>query len=926
MLGTTVNTKKNANYLNKLKGNDMKNFTLNMAKSRLSVGYTKNNSQFVDFWENQQTYQKANASLSQKSNLSTYVLLDGPPYANGPLHLGHALNKNLKDLVVKSRWFNGQPVSFQPGWDCHGLPLELAVEKTHGRQEPAQLKQLCKELALTSVENHKKGFKSLGVLADWENPYLTLNPENLSGNWKTLADLMDKDLLVYKQFPVHYCPACASSLASAELEMKELSKSSLYFTMPVNSKVYQNLSVLVWTTTPWTLPMNQGVAFNADFNYEVWFSSQNHSHLVLQKSDTPEVQAYLESNGYALLSDGVQVSQLEMTEAVSPLTQKQVPLLSASFVEEGKTGFVHMALSHGPEDFELGVQHGLLPHSYLNKFGKFETANTENLQFLDGVHKDEAAQLVVNKLSEYGLLVSHATSMQEQNVCWRHKKGVYFNATWQVFLNLEAPHFHLKNKVKALLSQSELTEQDKEQLGHMLFSREHWCLSRQRNWGCEMNLLVDKSTNALSPLSSKYLTLLATNQGDLAQELLNQNPHLFVFKDVLDVWFDSGNVVNTYSELHGDQSDKFVVNMALEGKDQYRGWFQAMMWLCVAKKEKLPYQHLFCHGFVLNKSKEKFSKSSGNAKGLEYYLEKFGADTLHLWVASQEAGKDAVFSEENLSSMETLYSRLRLCLRFLSSNLYDYNYQDHSKNWERFHSLESFDLGRYMLSEMHKLALLFKENFNNYHFKTPLNELYEFCSKTLSNFFFDYSKNPLYLRKLASEERLQLQCVMFELFNGLLDMVKVYAPFVAEEFYQDFFNNNQSVFEEFYFSDEKMNTLQSLKVLFNWSDVMFARKMVLGGLDMLQKDKTVKSRTEVKAVLTLENSLYRNLLRVSEHYRFKDLFNVSEATLAFGENHVSFDVLTQNADYQKCPRCWNYEPVTSFDDQNLCSHCHDDEV
>lgn len=903
----------------------MKNFTLNMNKSRLSVGYTKNNSTFVEFWESKNTYHKANFALFEKTGKQQYVLLDGPPYANGALHLGHALNKNFKDLVVKSRWFTGQPVHFQPGWDCHGLPLELAVEKTHGRQAPSEMKRLCRELALTSVENHKKEFKSLGVLADWENPYLTLNDVNLRSNWMTLANLMEKDLLVYKQYPVHYCADCGSSLAAAELETKKLPKHSLYFLMSATSSKYSNLNLLVWTTTPWTLPMNQAVAFNDDFNYEVWFCAAQNKYVALQNPQASKVDMFLQDNGYVKYAE-VKFCELEVQNVVSPLTQELVPALAASFVEEGKTGFVHMSLSHGPEDFELGVSKGLLPRTFLNQYGKFDTASYNELAFLDKVHKDSCANLVVERLKANGLFVSHETFEEEQNVCWRHKKGVFYNATWQVFLNLEAPHFNLKDKVKNLLEKSELDKTSKEQLGLMLFNREHWCLSRQRNWGCEMNLLVDKETNQLSPLSTQYLSLLAHGREDAAQEMLNLNPNLVVFKDVLDVWFDSGNVVNTYSRLYGDQSDEFVVNMALEGKDQYRGWFQAMMWLCVADREKLPYQHLFCHGFVLNNSKEKFSKSSGNGKELDYYLDKYGADTVHLWVASQEAGKDAVFSEDKLSSMNTVYSRLRLCLRYLSSNLYDYDYSKHEHNLNEFKNKGSFDLQRFLFKEMGNLAVYFKTSFNAYDFKNPLNELYEFCTKTLSNFFFDYSKNPLYLRKLVSQERLELQCGMFELFLGLLDMVKVYAPFVAEEFYQDFFNNGKSVFEEFYFNDEKFNSLLNNKVELDWFNTMSFRKLVLSNLDELQQDKKVKSRTEVNANLFVVAHDFENLKKTSENYRLRDLFNVSGVNLHLKDNgnEVTLDVLNNNDNYHKCPRCWNYVEKDLFVDE-LCQDCHNDE-
>lgn len=902
-----------------------KNYTLNMAKSRLSVGYTKNNNDFVQYWEKNNTFKKVN-SLLKENNTNEYVLLDGPPYANGPLHLGHALNKNFKDLVVKSRWYQGKPVNFRPGWDCHGLPLELAVEKKHGRQETFKLKELCKELALSSVENHKVGFKSLGVLGDWDNPYLTLSDENLKGNWDTLADLFDKDLLVYKQYPVHYCADCGSSLAAAELEMKLLPKHSLYFKMKLNSNSHDNVYALVWTTTPWTLPMNQGLAFRDELDFQGFYSKKLNEHLVMEKTAVEEMQDYLEENEYYMLQELTDLDHYEVYSAEQPLTEQEVLLKSADFVEEGKTGFVHTAFAHGAEDFEFGVKHGVLPKTYLGKYGKFETENHPVLSKLNGMSREQAGKVVLQMLEEKKTLVKYTVSEQEQNVCWRHKSGVFYNATWQVFLNLQSPSFNLKEKVANLLETSVLSEQDKNQLSLMLLNREHWCLSRQRSWGCEMNLLVEKKTNKLSPLSSDYLRFLSKGDRLKAEELLDNNPNLEVFKDVLDVWFDSGNVVNTYKDNFGAQSKDYVVDMALEGKDQYRGWFQAMMWLSVAKNEMLPYKELFCHGFVLNTEKEKFSKSAGNAKGLDYYLEKFGADVLRLWVASQESGKDAVFSETKLTEMQTLYSRLRLTLRFLTSNLYDYDKNEHQKLWNLYKNQEGFDLGRYVLSEVNNLNKLFNASFDKYDFKTPLESLYEFTNKTLSNFFFDCAKNPLYLRKLKSEDRLKLQVAMYELLQAMFDMLKVYVPFVAEEFFLDFFGNEKSVFEVRYFTPEKEVELEQLSVVFDWEKLMNLRKEVSGRLDPLQKAKTVKAKTEVAVKLYLNKEDLNLLAKMSEYYRLRELFNVSEVFLVEGkEMDVNFELLADNNEYQKCPKCWGYSLSKTFE-KGLCKVCSNDEL
>lgn len=891
-----------------------KQFKVNVAKSRLSVGYTNNDQVFLDLWENSHTFEKVNQNLFQEFSGKPFVLLDGPPYANGQAHMGHALNKTFKDLVVKSRWFLGQPVDYRPGWDTHGLPLELAVEKKYGKLDTSTLKTRCKQLAFRSLVKQRKSFKRLGVLGEWNNPYVTLSKDMVQSSWATLKSLVDNNLLEYKQYPVHYCPACASSLAEAELESQLLQKDSLYFKMPLELVAYPNSYALVWTTTPWTLPMNQAVAFNPDYNYQVW--ANGNEHVVFENSENPEVLKYLELNGFNFVVEKLG-KDLEFTQATSPLTKLVVPVLAASFVEHGKTGFVHVACAHGPEDFELGKENGLFPLTYLNKYGAFEFEEGQSLFELHGKKHTVVQELVCSLLSKNNLLVDYSQSQVEQQVCWRHKKGVYYNATWQAFLKLEDPAYHLKNKVSSLLNTSNLSNHYKERLGQMLMNRSHWCLSRQRKWGVPMNLLVDKKTKKISSYTSQYLDYLAKGQEEQAQLFLNEHLDLEVFDDVLDVWFDSGNVVNHYAAQHQFDSSG-VVDLVLEGKDQFRGWFQSMLWLSVAVNNTMPYKDLFCHGFVLDEKRQKFSKSAGNGSLVDVYADQHGADVLHLWVSAQEPELDPVFSDKKLDEMKKYYSRLRLALRFTTSNLYDYDYSQHTENMEKFSQQDNWDLHRYALSEMYQTYNDMKKYLEKYHFRKALEVLYFFCDKTLSNFYFDWTKNSLYLRAEKSEERLATQTALFELLNGLFDMVKVFAPFVAEEFYQDFFNSS-SVLEQFYFNHNKVAYLSTFSTKVDWNGVLESRKSVQTCLEPLQKSKIVKARTEVNALVKTNGKALQDLLFVSKHYKLGEVLAVSNTTVMEGEEQVQLEVLNNNPDYKKCPRCWNYEHLDNF---NACL-CHD---
>lgn len=887
---------------------------LNLVKSRLSVGYVNNVDTLVKYWEDNDVFNKVNKSFSRKP----FVLLDGPPYANGDAHMGHSLNKSLKDLVLKSRWFMGQPVFYQPGWDCHGLPLELAVEKAKGYLNEVDLKKSCKLLAFRSLVKQRKVFKKLGVLCNWRKPYVTLSNDMVNSSWKTVYNLVNKDLLFYKQYPVHYCPVCASSLAEAELEQKSLRKDSLFLKFKLNNFKYDNAFVVVWTTTPWTLAMNQGVAYNNDFEYLLYFNGDD--YLLTQECN--ELNSYLSDNNYVLF-EKLSGNELNELHYESPLTKQENRFYHGKFVESGRTGFVHLAFAHGPEDFELGNENNLLPLHYLNKNGVFNTKDNDNLLFLDGYKFSNCADLVVEKLKNF--VVKHSYDMVEQNVCWRHKSQVYYNATHQVFLDLEKESYHLKNKVKEKLLSSDLSDKHKLRLSEMLLNRKNWCLSRQRRWGCKLNLVVDNQNNVVKEMTLNYVkSCYEENKEEQARLLALVDKYNYkVVEDVLDVWFDSGNVVNNYYDNNGRNNENNVVDLVLEGKDQFRGWFQSLLWLSVANNDVMPYKNLYCHGFVLDEKRKKLSKSSNNYQSVDNYLETYGPDVLRLWSASQESELDAVFSNSKLEEMKKYYSRIRLTLRFLTSNLYDYNYLNHKNNFELYKDLPCYDVDRTIMVEVLNIRKKMVNFFNCYDFKNGLELLYLFCEKVLSNFYFDYLKNPLYL--YDNKEKYQLY--LYELLLALLDMVKVYCPFVAEEFYQDFYQNNKSVFEEYYFKDEKIEQLSKLVVNFNWNYLKDVKRELQVVLDSLQKNKIFKSKLELSLSFSLNNNYYNSFKELNDNYLLSDFFGVSEVHFILDSDLddkkflINYNVLSSDDKYAKCKRCWSYKNKFNYLN-DCCPNCY----
>jgi isoleucyl-tRNA synthetase len=879
-----------------------KNFQLHMAQSGRPVQLEKEYNQSVlQKWNDLDLYSTVNKNL-QKSDKKPFVFVDGPPYANGGAHLGHVLNKVWKDLTVKSQWFLGNEVQWTPGWDCHGLPLELQVDKKHQQASEEQKKKYCKNLALRSLSLQRKDFKSLGVHADWEKPYLTLSPQMRQASWGTVKEMYEQDLLQYKLWPVHHCPACGSSLAEAELEYSNKERTELYFKYRLQDGEY----ALVWTTTPWTLPMNQALAFNENFEYSVW--RKDDENLYVDSNCSEAVKAMLQNQGYEDMQTVVPGTFFKNKNGFSPLLNQVSPVLHGEFVLSGQTGFVHVAGAHGVEDYELVVANGYEPLNFLDKHGRYEENNLLPQDFW-GKKNTAVNDLVVEKLGS--LLVAKVNTLVDTAHCWRHKTKVYYQATWQVFLDLEK----LKPRVAKLLEEGNLSSQVREKLEDMLLNRPNWCLSRQRYWGTELNLLVDADTKKLSPLTSQYLAFYENGQEEKAEALLSANPNLYAVKDVLDVWFDSGNVVYALGKLRGfEQAD-----MVLEGKDQYRGWFQSLLWMQAVHYNKLPYKSLLVHGFVLDEKKMKFSKSSGNGVTAKEAVELYGADALRLWAAMQEEETDAVFSDKKLAEAKTYYQRLRLSLRFLSSNSYKVSFKEHQDNMSKFLELPEFDFYRFALQKTKELEQEFSDALKGYEYKKALQALYTFSDKFLSQFVFEVMKQPLYLKAGSTLEKQMVQACAYELTYQVLRMVAVFCPFVAEEFFAETTLKN---------SFDTVFVLQQSEYVYKleneWDLVMEMRKLVHQKLEPLQQQKLAKGSNQLHCVFHMNEkdlNLWNKLNKVMPtHY----LLGVSLADAKLGDdNNVELFNLHENHEYDKCPRCWNYDKKENFV-EDVCHHCAED--
>lgn len=683
-----------------------------------------------------------------------FLLLDGPPYANGEPHLGHFLNKSLKDLLCRVSQLRGETVSFKPGWDCFGLPLELAVEKKHGRLPAEKAKEKAKTMALRAVAKSRALLKQGGVRAQWDSPYLTLSEHLRTQTYDTLRVLFSKGLLTYSRTPVHVCPKCASSLSDAELEVEQKSHHSLYFLVRVNGYSDKPTYAVVWTTTPWTVPMNQGLAFNPDLEY-----------CVREYDD----RVVLGLNLDAVALEGEYVERNERLtglnlSAENPLTGARTPVFPAEFVKASQSGFVHVVVAHGPDDFVYGRRAGLETATYVGSDGLYRDLPA-SLSSLSGKGVGTAAPHVLDLLQERGLFLSHEESVADTKVCWRHKAPVFYLATPQLFLNLD----RLKPLVEDALASVDMREEDRKLLQNMMLDRPNWCLSRQRAWGNPVNLWVSDTLD-LVPENSEWLEALASNDQDRLAALNDRLSASYTkVTDVFDVWFDSGNLGVAAYRYFGRYPD-----VVLEGRDQFRGWFQSLMWLSLAYSGQPAFRSLYSHGFVLDKNRDKLSKSKG-AGGLQWYYQKYGADTLRLWAAHASFGQDLTFSDERMADLSKVYDRFRMTFRYLHSNLFDYDGSDMPDG-----DSGPMKVARWLVDDVRtateKLKALPKSSF-----KEMVQVLYTLCDNTLSGLYFEALKGWLYVSESGSAERRAVQAAFAYALNMLATHVEVFCPLLVSE-------------------------------------------------------------------------------------------------------------------------------------------------
>ncbi len=907
----------------------------------------------LKFWEGMGFYKRATG----KPHAPKYVLHDGPPFANGDIHMGHALNKVLKDIIVKYRSLRGNDAPYVPGWDCHGMPIEHKVVGQLGPKaktmSKVEIRQECRKYAEKYLQRQKEEFKRLGVFGDFENPYMTMDPAYELSLVKVLTTLVKEGYVSRRLRPIHWCPVCKTALAEAEVEYADHESLAVTVAFPVKqlpegvfpNTPRQNLSFLIWTTTPWTLPANLGISVHPDFEY---VSLQlGEAFYIVAKVLLPQVAAMCgwKATDFKIIEEA-RGQALDRALARHPfLEQDSLVMVGAHVTADAGTGLVHTAPGHGREDYEVGLKYGLPVYSPVDEAGKYDARVKE----YEGVSVWDANPKIVEKLKGLGRLLSLQTLKHSYPHCWRSKNPIIFRATAQWFIELD--HKDLRKKCLAEIEKVEwMPAWGKDRIKNMVEGRIDWCISRQRAWGVPITAVYCKTCGKVveEPKVLESIVALVQKEGidgwfkHQAQDVLPQgfkcscgSTEFVKEEDILDVWFESGSshfaVIDQRPEL---QDAKYT--LYLEGGDQHRGWFQHALWTGVALKGRAPFTGVLTHGWVLDAEGKAMHKSLGNVIDPQDMMKKYGADILRLWVSSEDYTEDVSISEEMLNRMSEAYRRIRNTFRFILGNLSDFDPAVNKVGEKEFNPLDFW-----AIKEAHETLITVNQAYENYQFTRVFHDVDRFFSVGLSAGYFDILKDRLYTFATDSKERRAAQTVLYDILKGFVVVVAPILSFTAEEIWQSLpeafkSKEGKSVFEAAWPSfKEKTNDAkgQDMEALAQeWETIFAVKRAVSKSLEGLRQAKTIGSSLEGEVDLYVGSDKVKAALQKHlEQLRY--YFLVSRVELKEGEApegsleaedaSLKVKAVVRKSAGQKCARCWNYYAPEEMDKTypDICHRC-----
>ena len=902
--------------------------TLNLPETELSMkaGLPRKEPEILSFWNDIDLYNKIR---KLNDGNERFILHDGPPYANGPIHLGHSVNKILKDITIKSKTLSGYDAPYVPGWDCHGLPIELNVEKKHGRRsevvsDKKLFQEACKEYALTQIDKQKEDFIRLGVFGEWENPYRSLDSTFEADVVRALGKIFEKGHIHKGEKPVNWCQDCGSALAEAEVEyMDKVSKSidvsfkvSDKYVSKVNEVFNQinidNISFVIWTTTPWTIPSNVAVCINPDLNYAL--VKKDHAFIIIAEEMVDSCDLRWKSDMEII--SVVKGSSFGNIELQHPFINRKSILLEGDHVTtEAGTGCVHTAPAHGLDDFNICKKNNIEVYKALNARALF----TSDFDFIEGLPPLKADEKIIQKLSDVHALVSVENYDHSYPHCWRHKTPLIFTATAQWFISM--------NKANLLSDAKEVVDSVNwepswglQRINSMLNDRPDWCISRQRNWGVPITLVINKETGEIHPdqdkLFIKFADLIekegisAWSSLDLSEYIDDYDQYIKV-TDSLDVWFDSGV---THFAVTDDRFGKdTVADLYLEGSDQHRGWFQSSLLTSMAMNNRAPYKSVLTHGFVVDENGRKQSKSLGNVVSPQKVWDSLGADILRLWVASTDFRSEMVASDEILKRVSDQYRRIRNTLRFVLGNLHDFS------NKDSIEMKDQVELDKWIINASKELEENVLKDYENYSYHTAVQKIHNFCVNELGGIYLDIVKDRLYTTGKNSNARRSCQTSLDYICNILVRLIAPILSFTAEEIWQthpSLKNQSESIFLDRY--GYKDISIEGSITSEDWSRIFEIKDLVNQSIEKMRSENSIKGSLDSIVNLNLKEDDYNLLNKIGDELHF--IFISSDAKIKKADN---FSIDISVSEDPKCSRCWHRcsSVGTIEGHEEACSRC-----
>lgn len=889
----------------------------------------------LDTWDEMAVYEKIRQARASRPK---FILHDGPPYANGHLHCGHALNKILKDIIIKSKTLSGFDAPFVPGWDCHGLPIELNVEKKIEKEKlnltPAEFRKACRDYAASQILIQREEFKRLGVFGDWAHRYATMDYRYEANIVRALAKIIAEGHLQQGFKPVHWCVDCGSALAEAEVDYEDKESPSIdiafYAVTPkeilnvFDTALAEKPVILpVWTTTPWTLPANEAVCLNPSLDYALVDAGAHYFLIEANLVETVTTKYGLSQATVVGLSKGLSFEQLLLQH---PFYDRQVPIVLGEHVTmESGTGCVHTAPAHGPDDYLVGQAYGLPLINPVLANGCYAA----DVQLFAGKNVRKVNPEVIEALKAKGTLLHHESLLHSYPHCWRHKTPVIFLATPQWFISMDKNG--LRERLLAQLSNVRwVPDWGQTRIRNMIESRPDWCISRQRAWGTPMPLFIHKTTRALHPKTVELIeqvALMIEKEGieawfslDAATLLGEDAEHYDKSADTLDVWFDAG--VSHYCVLQQSKDLAFPADVYFEGSDQHRGWFNSSLTTAIAIDGMPCYRTVLTHGYTVDAEGKKLSKSKGNYVALDQLIAQHGADILRLWVASTDYRNEVSISEEIIKRTGDAYRRIRNTARFLLANLFDFDPKQHAIPIENM-----VELDRWAIKRTQQLQEEITNAYDQYHFHVIYQKIHNFCALDLGSFYLDIIKDRQYTTPVNSTARRSCQQAMYHIIQALTRWMAPILSFTAEEIWRAMGLENESVFlEQWYDAWPDVGQVD----MAYWEDMAAIRDEVNKALEIKRQEGVIGSALGANVTIYADEPAATQLSRLQDELRFllitsktcvKPMQMRSPSATASLDGKLAIEVLPSEA--SKCVRCWHRvdDIGENHDHPELCARC-----